>query len=90
MLLEEHRIIGPKLSTIVLIDHGQAYTESTAALRIVKNLPGIWALLYALIIVPPFIRNGIYRWVAKHRYRWFGRTDSCMVPTPEIRERFVA
>ena len=54
-----------------------------------KKLGGPWSLLYAFIIVPPFIRDGIYSWVAKNRYKWFGKKDSCMIPTPDLKERFL-
>lgn len=77
------------LSTIVLVEDGRAYVQSTAALRITRHLRAPWRFLYALAIVPSFLRDAIYRWVAKHRYRWFGKTETCRVPTPELRARFL-
>ncbi|MBS1582253.1 MAG: DUF393 domain-containing protein, partial [Bacteroidetes bacterium] len=50
----------------------------------------IWALAYAFILVPRFIRDAVYDLVARHRYKWFGRADTCMLPTPELKARFVA
>jgi predicted DCC family thiol-disulfide oxidoreductase YuxK len=50
---------------------------------------GLWPLMYGFIIVPKFIRDGIYNWIAKNRYRWFGKKEACMIPTPEIRSRFL-
>ncbi|MNN12357.1 hypothetical protein D3C81_1253440 [compost metagenome] len=78
-----------KLGTIVLIENKIKYTRSTAALRIAKGLRFPWPLLYGFIIVPPVIRNAVYKWIAANRYRWFGQDDACMVPTPEIRKRFI-
>lgn len=87
-LLAQHHI-KPSLDTIVLIENGQCYTESTAILRICKKLKGPWKSLYLLLVVPKPIRDRVYKWFAKNRYRWFGKQESCMLPTPEIRERFL-
>jgi predicted DCC family thiol-disulfide oxidoreductase YuxK len=54
-----------------------------------KKLGGIWTLAYSFIIIPAFIRNAIYDLVAKKRYQWFGKRDACMIPTPELKERFL-
>ncbi|MEF2967085.1 thiol-disulfide oxidoreductase DCC family protein [Paenibacillus sp. M1] len=76
--------------TIVLIDrNGASYTRSTAALRIAKGLKFPWPLLYGFILVPRPIRDAVYRWIAANRYRWFGKDEACLVPTPEIRGRFL-
>lgn len=64
-------------------------TKSTAALTIVKDLSGLWPLLYLFIIIPPFIRNFVYDLVAKNRYRMFGKRDACMIPTKELKDRFI-
>ena len=77
------------LSTIVLIEDGAVYTRSTAALRIARRLGGLWPMFYAFIVVPRPLRDLGYRLIAHYRYRWFGRQDVCMVPTPEIRSRFL-
>jgi predicted DCC family thiol-disulfide oxidoreductase YuxK len=77
------------LDSIVLLHKGKVYTESTAILQICRKLTGLWKLLYALIVIPKPIRNGLYRWFARNRYRWFGQQESCMIPTPEIRQRFL-
>jgi len=79
-----------ELSTVVLIADGSIYTKSDAALQIFKYLGGFWHLLRVFKIVPRGIRNVIYDWVARNRYRWFGKKDSCMIPTPEVRGRFLA
>lgn len=77
------------LDTVILIERGKCYTRSTAALRILRRLSGGWPLLYGLIIIPPFIRNGMYRWIARNRYRWFGKREECMVPDPKWSGRFI-
>ena len=88
-LMLEHGIDKETTDSIVLVESDQAFTHSTAALKIAKNLGGIWSGFYALIIVPKFIRDAFYKLFAKYRYRFFGKKDQCMIPTPEIRERFL-
>lgn len=75
--------------TIIVIVNGRALERSDAALAIAARLGFPWRLLAALRIVPRPIRDAAYRFVARNRYRWFGRTDACMVPTPELRARFI-
>ncbi|MBC9910173.1 thiol-disulfide oxidoreductase DCC family protein [Chitinophaga varians] len=84
-----HQIDTTVLQSFILVQNGKAYTKSTAALRVARQLPFPWKLLYGGIILPRFIRDGVYHIIARNRYRWFGRTDSCMIPTPEIRSRFL-
>jgi len=81
--------IDDDIDSIVLIEDDRAFTKSTAALRIAKRLGGIWALAYAFIIVPRPIRDYFYELFAKYRYRLFGKKDECMLPTPEVRARFL-
>ena len=76
-------------NSFILIEGDKTYTRSTAALRIAKKLGGGWKLLYGLMIIPRFIRNAVYNLIAKNRYKWFGKKDECMVPTPELKERFL-
>jgi len=76
--------------SIILWEEGKISYRSTAVLRIVRKLSGWWPLLYVFILVPPFIRDAVYDWVAKNRYRWWGKTDSCMVPRQEWLNRFPA
>lgn len=75
--------------TVVLLEAGHTYTQSTAALRIARRLSGWWPLAYGLIVVPAPIRDRVYRWIARNRYRWFGKSTTCRVPTPELRQRFL-
>ena len=74
--------------SFILIKDQKAYFRSTAALMVVKALNGPIKFLYGFIIVPPFIRNGLYDLISANRYKWFGKKDHCMVPTPELNERF--
>lgn len=88
-LLEGHGLPADALSTVVVVADGRAYTHSGAALRIARGLGGAWPALGALGVVPRFARDAAYRLVARNRYRWFGRRDECMLPTPELRARFL-
>lgn len=77
--------------TIVLVEpDGRCHTKSSAALRIACRLSGAWFVLYAGIVVPRPLRDWAYDWVARHRYRWFGRRESCRMPAPELKARFLA
>ncbi|MFC6962644.1 thiol-disulfide oxidoreductase DCC family protein [Halocatena marina] len=87
-LLDEYDLPTEDFDTFVLIEDNECYTRSTAALRVCRTLDGPWPLLYPLVYVPEMLRNPVYRVVATHRYRLFGRKDECPVPSPEIRERF--
>jgi predicted DCC family thiol-disulfide oxidoreductase YuxK len=88
-LLEKFNLNRIDFDSFVLIQNNQYYIKSTAALRVAKKLEGMITLLYIFIIVPTFIRDGVYSWIAKNRYRWFGKHDSCMIPTPELKSRFL-
>ncbi len=88
-ILKERGLEYVGLSSVVLITPDNFYKESRAALEILKKLTGLWPMLYIFIILPPFVRDGIYRWIATNRYSWFGKTDSCRIPSPEIKDRFI-
>jgi predicted DCC family thiol-disulfide oxidoreductase YuxK len=88
-LIGESAPLGAVPDSIVLMDHRRMYTRSAAALRIARRLRFPWPLLYALIIVPRPLRDAIYDFIARNRYRWFGKRDTCMVPSPELRARFL-
>ena len=88
-VLNEHQV-PDHVDSILFLENGKLYKESTAALRIARYLKGGWPLLFYLFIwIPPFLRNGVYRFIAKRRYKWYGKKDQCMVPAPELRERFL-
>lgn len=81
--------VADTLDSILVIDQHKVYNSSDAALHISKHLNGLWSLLYVLKIIPKPIRNVVYKFIAKNRYAWFGKKDSCMIPAPEIRNRFL-
>ncbi len=76
--------------SMVLIEGERVFLRTTAALRIARRLRGAWPLAYAFVVVPAFLRDALYRLVAKNRYRLFGRSEACRVPTPGVRARFLA
>ncbi|GGA15160.1 hypothetical protein GCM10008018_69960 [Paenibacillus marchantiophytorum] len=88
-LLARHDLPIDMISTIVLIEGGRAYTRSTAALRIARRLRGAWPAAYAAILIPAPLRNLVYGFIARNRYRWFGQTEQCMLPTPAYKQRFL-
>jgi len=88
-LTREYGIDTANVDSVVLVENGRAYVRSAAALRVAKKLGFPAALLYALIIIPRPIRDILYNAFAKRRYRFFGSRDECMLPTPEIRARFL-
>jgi predicted DCC family thiol-disulfide oxidoreductase YuxK len=88
-IARRHGIDPEQLDTFVLVENGRAYRKSGAALRVARRLGGLYALAYGLIAIPPFMRDVFYDWFARRRYRWFGKKDECMVPSSEVRERFL-
>lgn len=87
--LKEKYGVTPETDSVILIDNEKAYTYSNAALRIAKYLQWPAKAIYALTIIPAFIRQPVYKWIARNRYKWFGRKEECMVPSPEIKSRFL-
>ncbi len=88
-ILREHGIDENQMDTFVFVENGQAFTRSTAGLKLFRSFGFPWALLYVFIIIPSPVRNAIYNFIARNRYRWFGKEDSCMLPSPEVRARFL-
>ncbi|MEW9701917.1 thiol-disulfide oxidoreductase DCC family protein [Paenibacillus sp. SI8] len=88
-LLRQHHLPVQQMNTIVLIEAGRSYTQSTAALRIARRLRGAWPASYAAILIPAAWRNAVYAFVARNRYRWFGQAEHCMLPKPEFKMRFL-
>ena len=88
-LLDKHGIDKLETDSVILIEDDKAYTHSTAALRVARKLDGIWKHFYIFRFVPAFIRDFAYKVFAKYRYELFGKQDACMMPTPEIRARFL-
>jgi predicted DCC family thiol-disulfide oxidoreductase YuxK len=89
MLLQKFGIDQQYLGSLIFIDEGKVYLKSSGALRLSKYLSGLWPLLYALMVIPAFIRNPIYDFVAANRYKWFGKKEVCMIPTPELKSLFL-
>ncbi|MCU0369069.1 MAG: thiol-disulfide oxidoreductase DCC family protein [Cyclobacteriaceae bacterium] len=87
--LKRFNLSATELNSVLLVHDGKLFQKSTAALKIASKLNNGWPLLYLFIIVPGFIRNWIYDWIARNRYAWFGKKDECMIPTPEINSRFI-
>lgn len=76
--------------SIVLVENGKLYTHSTAGLLIARRLRWPWSWSVVFFVVPRFVRDAVYRFIARNRYRWFGKEETCRVPTPELRARFLA
>ena len=88
-LLPQYHINPTLLSSVIFIDNGKVYTQSSAAIQICKHLDGGWKLFYGLIIIPKFFRDFLYNIIARNRYKWFGKKESCLIPTAELKERFL-
>jgi len=89
-LLSEYDLPLNEMNSFILIENGKAYNRSTAALRVAKKLNGILTWLYGFIIIPKIFRDSIYDWIAANRYKWFGKKEECMIPTPELKARFLS
>ncbi|WP_155925813.1 thiol-disulfide oxidoreductase DCC family protein [Bacillus sp. UNC438CL73TsuS30] len=81
--------LAPDLNSFVLIENDKVYMKSTAALRVCRELKGAWKLFAILMIIPTNSRDYIYDIIAKNRYTWFGKKNSCMLPSPELKKRFL-
>ena len=88
-LLQRYNLPANDLNSFVLIENDKAYTRSAAALRVLRGLRGGWKLFYAFMILPKFLRDSVYNWISRNRYKWFGKKEECMVPTPDLKNRFL-
>ncbi|WP_121356442.1 thiol-disulfide oxidoreductase DCC family protein [Flavisolibacter nicotianae] len=88
-LLAQYGLSKENLDTFILVDNGKVYRRSTAALRVGSNLPWYWQWTQAFRIVPPFIRDGVYNFIARNRYKWFGKKKTCMLPAPGMQSRYL-
>ena len=88
-ILKKYQLPSSYLDTLVVVEQGKVYLGSTAALRVARLLGGGWPLLYGLIILPKGIRDRVYQWISEHRYQWFGRRDTCRMPTASERTHFL-
>jgi len=89
-ILAENNLPPGEMQSFILLEDGKAYDRSTAALKVLRKLKGFWPLLYSFMVVPKFIRDGVYQVIAKNRYQWFGKKNECMIPTAELRARFLS
>ena len=88
-LAKKHQLDTTQVDSIVLIMKDKVFIKSSAALNISRYLKGAYPLLFLFIIIPSFIRNWVYDYVAKNRYRWYGKKDQCMIPTKELKSKFL-
>ena len=88
-LTSKFNIDTSKVDSIILIDGEKHYEKSSAALRIAKYLSGAYPLLFGFMVVPKFIRNAVYDYIARNRYKWFGKKESCMIPTAKLKDKFL-
>ena len=89
ILLQLNQKSFENFNSIVLIENEVVYFKSDAALRIAKNLNGLIKLCYIFIIIPKPLRDGIYNYIAKNRYKWYGKKESCRLPSPAEADRFL-
>ncbi len=87
--LKQHGLATKDFDTVLLVEGDRVWTKSTAALRVLRQLSGAWPLTYAFIIVPRMLRDAVYTLIGNNRYRIFGKSSSCRVPTAEELDRFV-
>ncbi|MGH8739919.1 MAG: thiol-disulfide oxidoreductase DCC family protein [Burkholderiales bacterium] len=85
------RLLGERdrLESVVLVEGGKAYRKSTAALRIARRLDAAWPLLAALLVIPRPLRDALYDWIGRRRYRWFGKREACWIPHASVAGRFL-
>ena len=88
-LLEKYQLQKKDFDSFVLIENGKVFSKSSAALYVLHKLPWYWQELRMFWIIPAFMRNAIYDFVARNRYNWFGKKEECMVPGEDVRERFL-
>ena len=88
-ILKKYGLKQTNFDSIILEKEGKIYQKSDAALEIVRNMDGLWKVFYIFKIIPSFLRNPVYNLIAKNRYRIFGRTDACRIPTPKLKARFL-
>ena len=88
-LLEKYHINSQPSDSFVVITNGKAYIKSKATLKLYNKLPWYWKWTQIFWVIPNFIRDAVYDLIAKNRYKWFGKKEECMIPSPEVRGRFL-
>lgn len=88
-IIEQFQIDTVKTDSILLYTNGKLYSKSTAALKVAATLGFPTNILSIFIVIPAFIRNWVYDFIAKNRYKWYGKKEACMIPTPELKSKFI-
>jgi predicted DCC family thiol-disulfide oxidoreductase YuxK len=88
-VLEKFNLPPQEFQSVLLIKNGKIFQKSSAGLEIARQISGFWFLLYSFIIVPSFIRDWVYDFIAQNRYHWFGKKETCRLPTPQERAKFL-
>lgn len=88
-MLSTFKLPGSHFNSFILLQNGQIYTKSTGALIVARQLSGGWKWMSVLLIIPRFIRDGVYGFISNNRYKWFGKKTSCWLPTPALKQRFI-
>jgi predicted DCC family thiol-disulfide oxidoreductase YuxK len=88
-LLENHQLPQKEFESFLLIQNGRVYQQSDAALQVARRFSWYWQWVQVLWLVPRPLRNAVYRFIARNRYRWFGKQEACMLPTPSNKQRFL-
>ncbi|MDB5193809.1 MAG: hypothetical protein JWQ96_3372 [Segetibacter sp.] len=88
-VLDQFNLPTNHFNSFILYQQGKLYTKSTGALMVAKQLSGLWFLLYGFIILPPFIRDAAYNFIANNRYKWFGKKEACWVALPHLKAKFL-
>lgn len=87
-LLKKYNLPDNAFNSFILFKNGKVYTKSTGALLVAKELGGAWPLLSIFIILPAFIRDSVYNFIAANRYKWFGKKEACWIPSTGFRNKF--
>ncbi len=88
-ILHEQQLSVQVFNSFILLENGKVYQKSTAALRVAKYLSGGWGWLYGLIVFPKFFRDWVYNFIARYRYKWFGKKETCWLPSAGLKKRFL-
>ncbi len=88
-MLENKGLNITMLNSVVFLNQEKMYTQSSAMFQICKNLDGFWKILFIFFFIPKTIRDIFYNWIAKNRYRWFGKNESCFVPNDDFKNQFI-
>ena len=89
-LLKQYHLPSENFDSFLLLQDDTIFYKSSAALKVARQIKSVWKALYIFMIVPKFIRDAVYSWIAANRYKWFGKKDNCMMPTPELQARFLS